>query len=170
MKKNKKNSLSKRRVGKIFDNQISKLASLDVPAYIIVDHLFLLEEFREKIIRKVLELDAKGFSFDVWFIPVISDYRILNRISLKEKNNFPFFDYIEEDKSLYPYYLFGVNKNSLSSEVFINPRKFLTSLESFYLCFYENIMYKYSERDNNILVGIKPYCLERVFWEENEKS
>lgn len=70
-----KKLLTRRRVEKVFNSQINLLASLDIPASIMLDPLAYLMEMKEKVVSRALEVEAEmrkmGIDFSCLLVPVL---------------------------------------------------------------------------------------------------
>lgn len=176
MERNKKIT---KQVIKLFDSQINKLSSLDVPAYIITDSLIYLMEFRDKIVSRAEELDDGGFLFDLWFVPVIpfNIIGVLNQAQFLQFNDNKGYSYFDRDDindliitSQDPYYLWGVNENPLSSEKLVDSEKFLTLSESLALCLHKDTLCRYYIRSlNSVFRSVKESPIIHIYRGEHPK-
>ncbi|MCK9438837.1 MAG: hypothetical protein WCY43_03250 [Patescibacteria group bacterium] len=163
----------------LFDFQINKLASLDVPAFVMTDPLLSLMEFKEKIISRIKELDNSDYLLDVWFVPVIpfDIIRVSNQVQFLQFNGNKGYSYFDNDDienlitvSQTPYYLWGVNNDSSNSRVPVDSEKFLTLSESLALCLHSNILNKYYVKAlNSFLKTVKDSPVIHVYRGEHPK-
>ncbi len=174
----KRKKIAKRAM-KLFDSQIDRLASLDVPACIMTDPLLFLMEFRERVVSRVIEFEDRGFSFDVWFVPVIpfNIVGVFNQAQFLQFNGNKGYSYFNHGDvydliptSKRPYYLLGINENSSSSEGFIDPKRFLTLSESLALCLHENVLCKYYVKSlNSFFETVREPSIIHVYRGEHPK-
>lgn len=163
----------------LFDFQINKLASLDIPAFVITDPLLSLMELRDSVVSKIKEFDDKGFLSGVWFVPVIpfSIIGILNQVQFLQFNNNKGYSYFNCDDVVdliatpqMPYYIWGVNEGFASSKELVNSEKFLTLSESLALCFHSDILTRhYVKALNSFFKTVKDSPIIHIYRGEHPK-